>query len=569
MEKDLSTLRHSTAHVLAQAVKNLFPDVKLAIGPSIENGFYYDFDKKDSFSPEDLEKIEKKMQEIIKKNYKFEQTSKTKKEAEKILKNEPYKLEILKDLKEDKVGFYQDGDFIDLCKGPHVSSTGEIKAFKLLNTAGAYWRGIETNPMLQRIYGTAFYSKKDLDEFLITREEAKKRDHRKLGKELELFNIDELAPGFPFIYPKGTVIINELINFLREEYKKRCYIEVKTPMILAKSLWEKSGHWDHYKNNMYFVKIDKNDYAVKPMNCPGSILVYKQKLHSYRELPIRMAEFGLVHRHELRGVLAGLFRVRVFTQDDAHIYCTEEQIKNEIINLIDFIDYVYRTFKFDYNVELSTRPKDHIGDVNTWNLSEKALEDALKTRKIKYKLNEGEGAFYGPKIDFHIKDCLGRTWQCATIQLDFSMPEKFDLKYEGKDGKKNTPVMIHRAIYGSIERFLAILIEHFGGKFPLWLAPLQVKILTVTDRNVDFAKQLQKDFIENNIRIELDDRAETISKKVRDAQVEKINYIVTVGDKEVKNKTLAVRTLDGKVNFNVEPNKFMQELIKEVKDKKC
>ncbi len=569
MEKELSTLRHSAAHVLADAVKQLFPNVKLAIGPSIENGFYYDFDKKDGFSNDDLNNIEKKMQEIINKNYKFDKTFKTKKEAEKILKNESYKLEILKDLKEEKVSFYQDRDFIDLCKGPHVSSTGEIKAFKLLNTAGAYWRGIETNPMLQRIYGTAFYSKKDLDEFLKIREEAKKRDHRKLGKELELFNVDELAPGFPFIYPKGTIIINELINFLREEYKKRCYIEVKTPMILAKKLWEKSGHWDHYKNNMYFVKVDKNDFAVKPMNCPGSILIYQQKLHSYRELPIRMAEFGLVHRYEISGVLAGLFRVRAFTQDDAHIYCTEEQIKDEIINLIDFIDHVYKTFKFDYKVELSTRPENYIGDIKNWNLAEKALEDALKFKKINYKLNEGGGAFYGPKIDFHIKDCLGRTWQCATIQLDFSMPEKFDLKYEGKDGRKHTPVMIHRAIYGSIERFLAILIEHFGGKFPLWLTPVQVKILTVSDRNINFAKQLQKDLINNDFRASLDDRSETISKKVRDAQVEYINYIITIGDKEVKDKTLAIRTLDGKVKFDVKPDKFIQDLIKEIKDKKC
>jgi len=569
MKKDkLEALRHSTSHVLAQAVKELFPNVKLGIGPTIEDGFYYDFDKKDGFSKEDLDKIEKRMQEIINKDLKIKKIASTNKKAKEILKNEPYKLDILNELK-GKITFYQQGNFIDLCKGPHIKSTGEIKAFKLLKIAGAYWKGLETNPMLTRIYGTAFFTKEELQEFIRVREEAEKRDHRKIGKQLDLFSFHDEAPGFVFWHNKGSIIWNEIESYLREKLKDD-YIEVKTPLILRKELWETSGHWDHYKENMYFTKIDNKDFAVRPMNCPSGILVYKNSLHSYKELPLRVTEFGIVHRHELSGVLSGLFRVRKFTQDDAHIYCLPDQIKEEIKKLIDLIKEVYTTFGFkEYHIELSTRPKNSIGTDQDWNKATKALKDALKERKLKYKLNEGEGAFYGPKVDFHIKDCIGRTWQCGTIQVDFSMPQRFNLTYEGEDGRKHVPVMIHRTIIGSFERFIGILIEHYNGKFPLWLAPVQVRLLTINDRNKKFANEVKNTLIENEIRVELDDRTESIPKKVRDAQEDKIPLAITIGDKEDKNKTLAIRTLDGKVKFGVKVNDFIRNLLKEIKERKC
>ena len=569
MKKDkLEALRHSTSHVLAQAVKELFPNVKLGIGPTIEDGFYYDFDKKDGFSKEDLDKIEKRMQEIINKDLKIKKIASTNKKAKEILKNEPYKLDILNELK-GKITFYQQGNFIDLCKGPHIKSTGEIKAFKLLKIAGAYWKGLETNPMLTRIYGTAFFTKEELQEFIRVREEAEKRDHRKIGKQLDLFSFHDEAPGFVFWHNKGSIIWNEIESYLREKLKDD-YIEVKTPLILRKELWETSGHWDHYKENMYFTKIDNKDFAVRPMNCPSGILVYKNSLHSYKELPLRVTEFGIVHRHELSGVLSGLFRVRKFTQDDAHIYCLPDQIKEEIKKLINLIKEVYTTFGFkEYHIELSTRPKNSIGTDQDWNKATKALKDALKERKLKYKLNEGEGAFYGPKVDFHIKDCIGRTWQCGTIQVDFSMPQRFNLTYEGEDGRKHVPVMIHRTIIGSFERFIGILIEHYNGKFPLWLAPVQVRLLTINDRNKKFANEVKNTLIENEIRVELDDRTESIPKKVRDAQEDKIPLAITIGDKEDKNKTLAIRTLDGKVKFGVKVNDFIRNLLKEIKERKC
>ena len=567
MKKDLDSLRHSASHVLAQAVLELYPKTKLAIGPAIENGFYYDFDTKKPFSPEDLQKIEKKCLEIIKSNLKIKKSLKTKAEAKKILEDQPYKLELLEELK-GKPSFYEQGDFIDLCAGPHVSSTGEIKAFKLLSIAGAYWRGDSKRKMLQRIYGTAFYDKKELRSYLFMLEEAKRRDHKKLGEELDLFSFHEEGPGFPFFHPKGMIIYNELVNFWKQIHKKWKYQEIKTPIILNKALWLKSGHWDHYKENMYFTKIDKKDYAVKPMNCPGGILVYKSRLHSYKEFPLRLGELGLVHRHELSGVLNGLFRVRSFIQDDAHIYCTEKQLQDEIIGVIELSKEIYKAFNLDYELELSTRPEKAIGTKQMWDNAESSLEKALKKLKLPFKLNPGDGAFYGPKIDFHIKDSLGRKWQCGTIQVDFSMPEKFELEYDGKDGRKHRPVMIHRAILGSLERFLGILIEHYAGKFPLWLSPTQVKIITVTDRSNKFAEELKEKLEENNIRVELDSRHESISKKVRDAQKEKINYMITIGDKEIQSKKLAIRTREGKVSFNNSIDKFIKDIQKEILEKK-
>ncbi len=567
MKKDLDTLRHSASHVLAQAVKELFPKVKLGMGPSIENGFYYDFDKKQGFSPEDLDKIEKRANEIIKRDIKIEKIEVSKQKAKEMLKGESYKLELLEDLK-GKVTFYQQGDFIDLCAGPHLKTTKEIKAFKILKTAGAYWKGDSKNKMLQRIYGTAFYDRKELRKYLNMLEEAKKRDHKKLGEQLDLFSFHEEGPGFPFFHPKGVRLYNELVNFWKNIHKKNNYEEIKTPIMLNKNLWLQSGHWENYKENMYLTKIDNKDYAIKPMNCPGGILVYKSSLHSYKEFPLRMGELGLVHRHELSGVLNGLFRVRSFTQDDAHIYCTEKQLEEEIINVIKLSHEIYETFCLTHELELSTRPEKSIGTTKMWDNAEESLKKALKKLKLNYTLNSGDGAFYGPKIDFHIKDSLGRTWQCGTIQVDFSMPDKFDLEYTNKDGKRHRPVMIHRAILGSLERFLGILIEHYAGKFPLWLSPVQVKILTVTDRSNKFAKELEEKFKENNIRTEIDNRNESISKKVRDAQNQKVNYMITIGDKEIKSKKLAIRTRDGKVSFDVSTDKFIKDLQKEIKDKK-
>src|SRR3989344_2959775 len=562
-------LRHSAAHVLADAVKQIYPKTKLTIGPPIEEGFYYDFDIDKTFTSEDLQKIEKKALEIIDKNYEFKKSKKTRKEAEKILENEPYKLELLKNIPDDKITFYQHGNFIDLCAGPHIKSTGEIKGFKLLKTSGAYWKGDSKNKQLQRIYGTAFPTEKELKEYLQVLEEAEKRDHRKLGQQLGLFFFHEYSPGSPFFEPKGTIIYNELLKFIKEEYKKRGYLEVITPQIFNKALWETSGHWKHFKEDMFILNIDNSEAALKPMNCPSHVLIFKNKIRSYRELPLRIADFCVLHRNELRGVLGGLTRVRKFSQDDAHIFVTEEQLEKEILGLMDFVEYVYKkVFNFNYIVNLSTKPEKAMGDPKLWDKAEEALKNALKKKNIEFNIKEGEGAFYGPKIDFDISDILERKWQLGTIQLDFQMPLNFKATYEGKDGNKHTPIMIHRAILGSLERFIAILIEHFAGKFPLWLSPIQVKVLTLTDRNKEFAEEVFNKLKENNIRVELDERSESIGKKVREAQLEKINYSITIGDKEQEKKTLAIRTLDGKVQFNVKLDKFIKEILEEIKERR-
>ncbi len=533
---------HTASHVMAQAVKRLFPQVKLGIGPAIEKGFYYDFDYPDGFSPEDLEKIENEMRKIVEKDYPVVRELKTRAEAEKILKDEPYKLELLKGIPGEMISFYRQGEFIDLCAGPHVPSTGLIKHFKLLSVAGAYWRGDERNPMLQRIYGTAFPTKEMLEEHLKRLEEAKKRDHRRLGRELDLFSLHPEGPGFPFFHPKGMVILNELIDFWRKEHKKAGYKEIRTPLILNRELWERSGHWDHYKENMYFTQIDEVDYAIKPMNCPGAILVFKEGIKSYRDLPLRLAELGIVHRHERSGVLHGLMRVRAFTQDDAHIFCTPEQIKSEIEGIIRLADHFYRDiFGFEYSVELSTKPEKAMGSDEIWERATSALKDTLDDLSIPYEIKEGEGAFYGPKIDFHLKDCIGRTWQCGTIQLDFLMPEKFDITYIGPDGERHRPVMLHRVIYGSLERFFGILIEHYAGAFPLWLAPVQVRILTIGESHVPYAREIYEALLKEDYRVELDDRNEKLGYKIRGAQLEKIPYMVIIGDREVSERKLSVR----------------------------
>lgn len=537
--------RHTTSHIMAQAVKRLYPNARLAIGPSIDNGFYYDFDIDKPFSTEDLENIENEMSKIIKEDLALERFALPRDEAIKFMeeRGEPYKVELIRDLPEgEEISFYRQGEFVDLCAGPHVPSTGKIKAFKLLSVAGAYWRGNEKNKMLQRIYGTSFAKKSELDEYLFRLEEAKKRDHRKLGRELDLFNILDEGPGFPFFMPKGMVLRNILEDFWRAEHKKRGYQEIKTPIILNEDLWHRSGHWDHYKENMYFTKIDEGDYAIKPMNCPGGMLIYKRRLHSYRDLPQRMAELGLVHRHELSGALHGLMRVRCFTQDDAHIFMTPEQIKDEVLGVIDLIDEFYSVFGFKYHVELSTRPEKSMGSDEQWEMATNALKDALDAKSMKYKVNEGDGAFYGPKIDFHLEDSLGRTWQCGTIQLDFQMPERFDLTYIGPDGEKHRPVMIHRVVFGSIERFIAILTEHFAGAFPTWLAPVQVKILPLVEKHHQYALDVQKAMEEKDIRTEVDLRNEKIGYKIREAQMEKIPYMLVIGDKEMENRAVAVRS---------------------------
>ncbi len=564
MKDDIMTLRHSAAHMLAQSVKKLFPDAKLGIGPAIEDGFYYDFDVKEPFSPEDLKKIENEMNNLIREKLDFKKKNISKKDAKKLFKDEPYKLELIEDLEGDKVSIYTQGDFTDLCKGPHVENSKLLKAFKLTKIAGAYWKGDSKKKMLQRIYGIVFHEKEDLKKYITMIQEAEKRDHRKIGQKLDLFSMHDEAPGMPFFHDKGTFIFNKLIDFMRNELTKRNYEENKTPIILNKDLWQRSGHWDHYKENMYFTKIDAIDFAVKPMNCPGNLLLYKTKVHSYKELPLKAGEFGLVHRHELSGVLAGLFRVRAFTQDDAHIFCEPDQLKNSIIELIELCDYVYKTFGFTYEVELSTKPEKAMGSEELWDKAEKFLKQALNAKNIKYKINEGDGAFYGPKIDFHLKDCIGRKWQCGTIQLDFSMPEKFNLTYEGKDGMKHRPVMLHRAIYGSLERFLGILIEHYAGKFPLWLSPVQVRVLTIADRFNDYADKVAKEMKEAGLRTEVDERAESISKKVREAQLSQINYILVIGENEVKGKTVNVRTRDNKVHGAKKVDSFIKELLEEV-----
>ncbi|GAA0181900.1 threonine--tRNA ligase [Clostridium sediminicola] len=564
-------LRHTGAHVLAQAVKRLYPEVKLAIGPAIENGFYYDFDADFSFTPEVLLKIEKEMKKIVKQNLKLERFELPRNEAIELMREngEDYKVELIQDLPEGEIiSFYKQGDFTDLCAGPHVPSTKEIKAFKLLSIAGAYWRGNENNKMLQRIYGTAFTKKEELEEYLHLLEEAKKRDHRKLGRELGLFDIKEQGPGFPFFFPKGMILRNILEDHWRTEHQKAGYGEIKTPIILNEQLWHQSGHWDHYKENMYFTKIDEEDYAIKPMNCPGAILAYKTGLHSYRELPIKLGELGLVHRHEYSGALHGLMRVRCFTQDDAHIFMTKEQIKDEILNVIKMIDNFYSLFGFEYFVELSTKPEDSMGSEEDWEAATNGLIDALKAANLDYHVNEGDGAFYGPKIDFHLKDCLGRTWQCGTIQLDFQMPERFDLTYVGADGEKHRPVMAHRVIFGSIERFIGILTEHFAGAFPAWIAPVQVKIMNITDKQREYAEKIYSTLKENGIRAELDIRNEKIGYKIREAQLNKIPYMLILGDKEMNSDAVAVRSRkDGDLGA-MDTNAFINKVLEEVKLKK-
>lgn len=543
-ERARSVYRHSSAHVLAQAVKRLWPDTKLAIGPSIDKGFYYDFDSSHTFTPDDFKLIEDEMNKIIDADYPIIRKELNRDDAIKFFaeRNEVYKVELIEELPEEAViSVYQQGEFVDLCAGPHVPSTGRLKVIKLTSLAGAYWRGSEDNKMLQRIYGTSFPQKAMLDDYLHKLEEAKKRDHRRLGRELGLFVVLEEGPGFPFFLPKGMIIRNELEKFWREEHRKAGYHEIRTPIILSRDLWEKSGHWEHYKENMYFTKIDEQDYAIKPMNCPGGMLVYKQNLHSYRELPLRTAEMGLVHRHELSGVLHGLMRVRAFTQDDAHIFMLPEQIIDEIKGVIDLVDRFYSLFGFTYHVELSTKPEKAMGSDEIWEMATKALARALEEKGLDYKVNEGDGAFYGPKIDFHLRDSLDRTWQCGTIQLDFLMPEKFDLTYIGEDGGKHRPVMLHRVIYGSIERFIGILTEHFGGAFPTWLAPVQVRILPITERQHDYGRKVLKELETEDIRVEIDDRSEKVGYKIREGQMQRIPYLLIVGDREAEQGSVAVR----------------------------
>lgn len=548
-DDDLDVLRHSAAHVLAQAVTRLHPGVKLAIGPAIDDGFYYDFDKEGGFTPEDLEEIEAEMRRIVKENLKVETYALPRDEALEYLAGlgEDYKVELVEGLPEDeRITFYKEGEFVDLCAGPHILYTKGIKAFKLTGLAGAYWRGSEKNKMLSRIYGTAFFSKEDLNRHIELIEEAKKRDHRKLGRELELFALMDEGPGFPFFLPKGMVIRNALMDYWREVHRREDYMEISTPIILSRQLWETSGHWDHYKDNMYTTSIDEQDYCVKPMNCPGSLLIYKRGAHSYRDLPIRVGEFGLVHRHERSGTLHGLFRVRCFTQDDAHLYMTEEQITDEIRGVIRLIDEVYTKFGFKYHVELSTKPEDSMGSDEEWEMATAGLVKALEASGLEYKVNEGDGAFYGPKIDFHLEDVLGRTWQCGTVQLDFQMPQRFDIDYVGADGEKHRPIMVHRVVYGSIERFIGILIEHYAGRFPTWLAPVQVKVMSVSERSHDHARGIAAACKAAGIRCELDARDEKIGYKIREAQLEKVPYMLIIGEKEVESgDTVSVRSRDG------------------------
>ena len=565
-------LRHTASHILAQAVKRLYKEdnVKLAIGPAIDNGFYYDIDMDRQLGESDLKDIEKEMKKIVKENLKLERKEVSRSEALKMFeeKGESYKVELINDLPEDAlITLYTQGEFTDLCAGPHVLSTGKVKALKLQSVAGAYWRGSEKNKMLQRIYGTAFEKQADLDEYLHMLEEAAKRDHRKLGKELDLFSLHEEGPGFPFFHPNGMVVRNELINYWREVHRRYGYQEIKTPMIMNRKLWETSGHWDHYKENMYFTKIDDEDYAVKPMNCPGGMLVYKSHQHSYRDLPLRMGELGLVHRHELSGALHGLFRVRNFTQDDAHLFITPTQIEEEIQHTIDLFDEVYSTFGLKYTAELSTRPEDSMGSDEIWENATNALRNALEHRGLKYVINEGDGAFYGPKIDFHLRDSIGRTWQCGTIQLDMLMPEKFDLTYVGEDGEKHRPVMLHRVVYGSIERFIGILIENYAGAFPTWLAPVQVRILPITDKHADYAYELKKKMFDLGLRVEVDDRNEKTGYKIRESQVKKTPYTLVVGDQEMADGTAAVRKRGVKDSETMKVDDFIKYVQEKIASK--
>ncbi|MDY2933968.1 MAG: threonine--tRNA ligase [Anaerovoracaceae bacterium] len=569
-EQVRNTYRHTASHIMAQAVKNLWPDTKLAIGPAIDNGFYYDFESEHKFSEEDFLKIQKEMKKIVQANYPLERFELPRAEAIALMeeKNEPYKVELINDLPEDAViSFYKQGDFVDLCAGPHMESTGKIKAFKLMSVAGAYWRGDSDRQMLQRIYATAFPTQAELDEYVKRLEEAKKRDHRKIGREMDLFAIFEEGPGFPFFMPNGMIIRNELESFWKSEHRKRGYEEIKTPLIMNEQLWRTSGHWDHYKDNMYFTKIDGEDYAIKPMNCPGSLLAYKRKMWSYRDFPIRMGELGQVHRHELSGALHGLMRVRTFTQDDAHIFMLPDQIKDEVIGVVKFIDDVYNMFGFTYHIELSTRPEDSMGSDEEWEAAETALREAMETIGVPYVINEGDGAFYGPKLDFHLEDSLGRTWQCGTIQLDMQMPQRFDITYVGADGEKHRPVMIHRVIFGSIERFIGILTEHFAGKFPLWLAPVQVKLLTVTEKFVPYAEEIKAKCEEAGLRVELDGRNEKIGYKIREARNQRDSYLCTIGEREAEAGTLSVRSSKVGDLGEMNADEFIAKLVEEIETK--
>ena len=564
------TLRHTASHVMAQAVKRLWPEAKLAIGPAIDKGFYYDIDMEHTLTPEDLGKIEKEMSRIVKENLPITKSVMSRQEAIEFFKskNEDYKVELIEDLPEDAViSCYAQGDFIDLCAGPHVASTGKVKAFKLQSIAGAYWRGDEKNKMLQRIYGTAFEKKEELDAYLHLLEEAAKRDHRKLGKELGLFVIKEEGPGFPFFLPKGMALRNELENFWREVHHEFDYEEIRTPIILNKQLWETSGHWFHYRENMYTTIIDEEEYAIKPMNCPGGILVYQNEMHSYRDFPLRYAELGLVHRHELSGALHGLFRVRAFTQDDAHVFMLPDQMQSELMKVIELFDRIYSQFGLKYHVELSTKPDNAMGDDAIWEAATEALRNAIEAKGIPYVINPGDGAFYGPKLDYHIEDSLGRTWQCGTIQLDMNLPERFQIEYVGEDGQKHRPIMIHRACFGSMERFIGILTEHYAGAFPTWMAPVQVKILPISEKHVEYAKALAKQMHRDYVRVEVDDRSEKIGYKIRQAQMAKVPYMLVVGDKEVEEGTVNVRKHGGDELGSVPFEEFFNSIKIEIKER--
>ena len=564
------TLRHTASHILAQAVKRLWPEAKLAIGPAIDKGFYYDIDMEHTLTPEDLGKIEKEMSRIVKENLPITKSVMSRQEAIEFFKskNEDYKVELIEDLPEDAViSCYAQGDFIDLCAGPHVASTGKVKAFKLQSIAGAYWRGDEKNKMLQRIYGTAFEKKEELDAYLHLLEEAAKRDHRKLGKELGLFVIKEEGPGFPFFLPKGMALRNELENFWREVHHEFDYEEIRTPIILNKQLWETSGHWFHYRENMYTTIIDDEEYAIKPMNCPGGILVYQNEMHSYRDFPLRYAELGLVHRHELSGALHGLFRVRAFTQDDAHVFMLPDQMQSELMKVIELFDRIYSQFGLKYHVELSTKPDNAMGDDAIWEAATEALRNAIEAKGIPYVINPGDGAFYGPKLDYHIEDSLGRTWQCGTIQLDMNLPERFQIEYVGEDGQKHRPIMIHRACFGSMERFIGILTEHYAGAFPTWMAPVQVKILPISEKHVEYAKELAKQIHRDYVRVEVDDRSEKIGYKIRQAQMAKVPYMLVVGDKEVEEGTVNVRKHGGDELGSIPFDEFFNSIKIEIKER--
>lgn len=566
----LFTLRHTASHVMAQAIQHLFPGVKFAIGPAIDDGFYYDLDSDHVFSQDDFAAIEKEMSKIAKENIPLVKKVLPRDEALQYFKDkgQDYKVMLIEDLPEEEtISLYEQGDFTDLCAGPHLKSTGKVKTFKLMTVAGAYWRGDSKNKMLQRIYATAFFSKEDLDHFLFVRAEAEKRDHRKLGKQLDLFSFHEEGPGFPFFHPKGMILRNKLMDYERELFKEFGYVEIMTPVILSKKLWLQSGHWDHYKENMYFTQIDEEDYAIKPMNCPGGILFFKTQQRSYRDLPMRVGEFGLVHRHELKGALHGLFRVRCFTQDDAHIFMTQEQMKDEVIKCMAMYQKMYGVFGLEYHVELSTRPENSMGSDELWEISTNALREAIETAGVPYQINEGDGAFYGPKLDFHVQDSLGRTWQCGTIQMDMQLPERFDVNYIGEDGEKHRAVMLHRAGYGSLERFIGILIEHYAGAFPTWIAPAQAKIIPVTEKNLEYAKSVAAAMSESDIRVEVEEANETLGYKIRKAQMEKVPYMIIVGDQEMKGHTISVRSRKNGDQGTQSLPMFVANLIREIKER--